>query len=91
MPQRWFAHFYMVGVICVIAALALLSATDPALTRHNQQGSHAALLAMLCLLLHLSRRLVESVWLLSYPRDAYMHAIAYIFGLRCTPAISYCI
>lgn len=88
MPQRWFAHFYMVGVICTIAALTLLLATDPAITSHSQRGRHAALLATLCILLHLFRRLVESVWLLSYPRDAYMHAIAYIFGLRCNPANS---
>ncbi len=91
MPQRWFAHFYMMGVLCAIAALALLLATNPAVTSNSQQGSHAALLTILCLLMHLSRRLVESVWLLNYPPDAHMHAIAYIFGLRCSPVNTLCV
>ena len=46
-----------------------------------------ALIAMLCVLFHLSRRLVESYLLLSYPDGAYMHLIAYAFGLRCAPSL----
>ena len=81
MPQKWFAHFYAVGVLCAITALALiLSNKTP--TEYGQKGSHAALLGMLCLLFHLSRRLVETLCVMSYPRDAFMHLIAYAFGLR---------
>ena len=80
-PQKWFAHFYAVGVLCAIAALALMFAVEIPVN-YRSKGSQAALLGMLCLLCHLSRRLIESLCLMSYPKDAFMHLIAYIFGLR---------
>ena len=81
MPQKWFAHFYAIGVLCAITALWLLFGVEiPA--EHGSKGSQAALLGMLCLLFHLARRLIESTCLMSYPEDAFMHLIAYFFGLR---------
>lgn len=41
--------------------------------------------SFLCLVLlevHLVRRMLETAYILHYPRDAKMHLIAYIFGLR---------
>lgn len=81
-PQAWFGHFYMVGVLCALSALVLLFVTEPLTADLSKRGDPAALLAMLCLLFHLSRRLLESVCLMRYPKDAYMHLIAYTFGLR---------
>lgn len=80
-PQKWFAHFYMVGFLCATGAIMLLISTEEPAT-HEDVRSHAALLGMLCLLFHLSRRLVETLCVMSYPRDAFMHLIAYAFGLR---------
>lgn len=80
MPQKWFAHFYAVGVLCAIPALALLISGELPV-EHDLMGGQA-LLGMLCLLFHLSRRLIESICLMDYPEDAFMHLIAYFFGLR---------
>ncbi|CAL5230065.1 g13518 [Coccomyxa viridis] len=79
-PQKWFAHFYAIGVLCAVTALWLLFAVDLPVAQ-GSKGSQAALLGMLCLLLHLARRLVESTCLMSYPEDAFMHLIAYFFGV----------
>ena len=79
-PQKWFAHFYAVGVLCAVLALAVLISGELPI-EHGLEGGQA-LLGMLCLLFHLSRRLMESLCLMSYPEDAYMHLIAYFFGLR---------
>ena len=84
-PQKWFAHFYIVGVACAILALWLLTSAGCGPAEQQQEEHHAALIAMLCILFHLSRRLMESYLLLSYPDEAYMHFIAYAFGLRCAP------
>ena len=81
MPQKWFAHFYAVGVLCAIVALWLLCAVEVPV-EHGSKERQAALLGMLCLLFHLARRLIESTCLMSYPEDAFMHLIAYFFGLR---------
>ena len=81
-PQKWFAHFYIVGVACAIPALWLLIIAGCGPAEGWQEEHHVALIAMLCVLFHLSRRLVESCLLLSYPDGAYMHLIAYAFGLR---------
>ena len=80
MPQSWFAHFYGVGAAFNLAVLAAMtsmiaSATEPPLV--------LPLLGSLLLQVHLTRRLLESVLVLRYPAGARMHAIAYIFGLRC--------
>ncbi|CAK0784124.1 hypothetical protein CVIRNUC_007327 [Coccomyxa viridis] len=80
-PQKRFAHFYIVGVACAIPALWLLIIAGCGPAEGWQEEHHAALIAMLCVLFHLSRRLVESCLLLSYPDGAYMHLIAYAFGL----------
>ena len=84
-PQKWFAHFYIVGVACAVLALWLLTSAGFGTAQQRQQEHHAALIAMLSVLFHLSRRLMESYLLLSYPEGAYMHLIAYAFGLRCAP------
>ena len=84
-PQKWFAHFYTVGVACAILALWLLISAGFSPAEQRQQEHPAALLAMLCVLCHLSRRLMESYLLLSYPKGAAMHLIAYAFGLRFAP------
>ena len=38
--------------------------------------------ALMLLTVHLSRRALETVFMMKYPVTARMHAIAYIFGLR---------
>ena len=88
MPQKWFAHFYIIGVACASLALWLLTSAGFGPAERPQQEHHAALIAMLCIFFHLSRRLMESCLLLSYPEGAYMHLIAYAFGLRCAPQSS---
>ena len=81
-PQKWFAHFYIVGVACAVLALWLLISAGGGPAEQRQDKHHVALIAMLCVLFHLTRRLMESYLLLSYPKGAYMHLIAYAFGLR---------
>lgn len=41
------------------------------------------LLALLALQSHLTRRLLETLFLLRYPKDARMHGIAYAFSITC--------
>lgn len=78
-PQKWFAHFYMAGCMCNGLALAWVS---------HQTRSTPSIDALIpcgiasCLLqIHLLRRLIETVMMMKYPKDAKMHVIAYIFGL----------
>ena len=80
-PQRWFAHFYALGAAwnAVVAYLLLASPFYTALPAAQQAG---AVLALGLLQLHLCRRLVETVGLLTYPPAARMHGIAYVFGIR---------
>ena len=42
----------------------------------------ARVLALLLLQVHLSRRVVETVYIMKYPLSARMHLVAYVFGLR---------
>lgn len=51
-----------------------------------QATSLAVLAALQC---HLLRRWYETVFVMVYPRQARMHAIAYLFGLRCVPGASF--
>lgn len=79
-PQRWFAHFYMVGATCNVLTLVMLWS---ALGGSKISPADAAACVGLCMLqLHLTRRLLESVLLFNYPASARMHFIAYVFGLR---------
>ena len=43
----------------------------------------ARVLALLLLQVHLSRRVVETAYMMKYPLSARMHLVAYVFGLRC--------
>ena len=62
-------------------------AGGPALLGAGGFGGVDAAVAPLALLqLHLTRRLAEANWLARYPPGARMHAIAYLFGLRCALA-----
>lgn len=74
-PQQWFAHFYLLGVIANTWVLWTLCSD------HATANKVAVLLA--CLLqLHLSRRLLETLLVMRYPPHARMHGIAYVFGMR---------
>ena len=80
MPQSWFAHFYAVGAafnLAVLAAMSSMMASAP------KAPLVLPLLGSLLLQVHLTRRLLESFLVLRYPASARMHAIAYLFGLRC--------
>lgn len=72
-PQKWFAHFYMAGCVCNALVLNWV-----------YQSSHQTLSACLpicCFQIHLTRRLLETMFMMKYPKEARMHVIAYLFGL----------
>ncbi|GMH36160.1 hypothetical protein BSKO_04028 [Bryopsis sp. KO-2023] len=72
-PQSYFSHFYLVGVIW--GAFVLYSAIVTRL------GSWTAVVNLSFFSLHVFRRYLETVLLMSYPQDARMHVMAYVFGL----------
>ena len=71
MPQRWFSHFYAIG--CLSNALVLYTTWN----RDNQ----TAVLLLGAFQLHVIRRLIETVWMMRYPKQATMHVMAYAFGM----------
>lgn len=80
-PQRWFAHFYALGAAWAAAAGWLFLCSShfrglPAPARATYQAGLALLL------LHLGRRLAETLGLMRYPPGARMHGVAYLFGIR---------
>jgi 3-oxo-5-alpha-steroid 4-dehydrogenase 3 len=75
-PQKWFAHFYAVGVVLNGTLLFLWRDGSSAAA---QQGLTLLILAMFEF--HLLRRFVETIWMMSYPKQARMHVVAYLFGL----------
>ena len=97
-PQRWFLHFYVLGLSstsAVITAYGRLACAEPAAaaagwwgwravtpTTPLPSGRAAALAALLLLWLHLARRLAECVGLTRWPAGARMHGLAYLFSIR---------
>lgn len=74
-PQSWFSHFYMIGSTCnaMLMLLYLRCGTGPV---------HSTTVASLILIqIHLTRRWIETLFMMTYPVNAEMHGIAYIFGL----------
>ncbi len=41
-----------------------------------------SLASLVLLEVHLVRRMIETACIMNYPKDAKMHLIAYVFGLR---------
>ncbi len=78
-PQAWFSHFYALGATWNAMVAWMMFAPGSPLPK-GQRASAALALALLQL--HLCRRWVETVGLLSYPPGARMHGIAYVFGMR---------
>lgn len=85
-PQSWFSHFYAIGCVSnlfILVNIAVLiwagkcncpecGPVDPTLSS----------LAILFFQFHLCRRLAETLYVMKYPKDAKMHVLAYLFGLR---------
>lgn len=65
-PKKWFLHFYVVGFIYSLAVFVL-----------NGTYSFAALI----LLIHVSRRCYECLYIHAWRPDSKMHLVAYIVGL----------
>lgn len=65
-PKKWFLHFYVVGLISTLTVCVL-------------NGTFS--LAVLLLLLHVSRRCYECVCIHAWRTDSKMHLVAYIVGL----------
>lgn len=91
-PQQWFLHFYVIGTAC---NSSLLYATWPRSDTTGLSDEQVVTLLSLTLLeVHLIRRMLETAYILHYPKGAKMHLIAYAFGLSyyivlplsCTPA-----
>jgi 3-oxo-5-alpha-steroid 4-dehydrogenase 3 len=80
-PQSWFLHFYALGACFNLLLLLLLSSSH---NNHPSEGGSSGLIALMPLAffeLHLIRRLIETQWIMSYPKDSRMHLLAYLFGL----------
>ncbi|KAJ9528439.1 hypothetical protein QJQ45_020281 [Haematococcus lacustris] len=81
-PQSWFAHFYAIGLVCCSLVLVMAPSPDEGKLSDKHQATQAAIHLALCLFwLHLARRLVETLVVMVYPKNARMHVIAYMFGL----------
>lgn len=76
-PQSWFSHFYLVGVVCNCWVLYALAGCDS-----QDRSDLVSLVCAFMLNIHLVRRLMENVFVLKYTEDAKMHIMAYLFGLR---------
>lgn len=79
-PQSWFLHFYLLGAACNAATLAAFACCGAAAAGAAAAGRAALALALFQF--HLMRRAAETALVMRYPRDARMHGIAYLFGLR---------
>lgn len=77
-PQKWFSHFYAIG--CLSNA-CMLSAVYVASRDAAGEDNSASLVLLVAFQLHLVRRLVETVCMMRYPKEATMHVMAYAFGM----------
>ena len=92
-PHAWFSHFYVVGTawnaLVLMHALAHAEATlirDDVISdaSSNQEAAYAAAACVLVGVLfqvHVTRRLVESVFVSSYRQGATMHVLGYAVGV----------
>jgi 3-oxo-5-alpha-steroid 4-dehydrogenase 3 len=90
-PQKWFAHFYVVG--CLSNALVLAVVSRDAEPHAAVPCLSPAELLLWSFQVHLVRRLVETVWVMRYPKRATMHVMAYAFGMSyyiIVPLTYYC-
>ena len=79
-PQRWFAHFYLLGSVWnILVATYFLSCAHFSTFSSPSQAAFVTVLALLQI--HLVRRYLETVQLMNYPIGAEMHAVAYLFGI----------
>lgn len=89
-PQSWFAHFYLVGLIWNVIVIALAAGTFafehprlwglPPVDDKALEG--AACVAILILFqVHLTRRFLETVLMMKYSKQARMHCVAWAFGI----------
>ena len=70
-PQRFFRHFYVIGVGSFLGAFLLARGAAAAPT----------VLCLALLAVHTARRLAETVFVQIFSPDARMHVVAYAFGL----------
>lgn len=88
-PQSWFAHFYAVGVLWNALVIALVGLQCCLSASSDMRDVFISRLRNTLILgtfqVHLVRRLVETIFMMKYPRDAKMHIMAYVFGIRCAP------
>mmetsp|Transcript_25190 Transcript_25190/g.44920 ORF Transcript_25190/g.44920 Transcript_25190/m.44920 type:complete len:305 (+) Transcript_25190:124-1038(+) len=75
-PQRWFSHFYLVG----LAWNTLLAAFYYLTPKETSFGANTHILLLL-FELHLLRRAIESTRLSSFSTQARMHLLGYAAGL----------
>lgn len=93
-PQRWFLHFYLVGIAATAATLGAFGSALGHAAAHDSSSSGSSggarmidaeaalsLLGLALFLVHVTRRAAETALLMRYPPDAAMHGIAYAFGL----------
>jgi 3-oxo-5-alpha-steroid 4-dehydrogenase 3 len=92
-PQRWFLHFYLVGIAATAATLGAFGCALGRAAAHDSSSSGSggsamidaeaalSLLGLALFLVHVTRRAAETALLMRYPPDAAMHGIAYAFGL----------
>ena len=70
-PQRFFRHFYVIGVGSFLGAFLLARGAAAAPT----------VLCLALLTVHTARRLAETIFIQIFSPDARMHVVAYAFGL----------
>ena len=70
-PQRFFRHFYVIGVASFLGAFLLARGA----------ASPPTMLCLALLSVHTARRLAETVFVQVFSPDARMHVVAYAFGL----------
>ena len=78
-PQKWFAHFYVVG--CVCNGMVLIWVYRATFSPDAPLDTLGACMPICCFEVHLIRRLLETTLMMKYPKEARMHAVAYLFGL----------
>ncbi|MEW5311034.1 MAG: hypothetical protein WDW38_002781 [Sanguina aurantia] len=86
-PQRWFAHFYLLGSVVNAGCVALAVAVARLPQTTPQPGDTSNLIQahtwvlLFAFQLHLFRRYVETIGIMHYPAAARMHVVAYVFAL----------
>ena len=74
-PHAWFAHFYVVGIVC--NAFVLTHALVPPVS-----AEHAAATLASCLFqAHVTRRLLETAFVAQHREGARMHLAGYLVGV----------